>query len=268
VRFGHLWLRRWLWRDSGCSVNDRARPHVPDVLAHDGDVYAVTPKRFREHLDAIAAATGAPPSGVDGLASGAGGWAITFDDGGVSALHAGEELARRSWQGHFFIVSDYVGQPGYLDWDGIRALKAIGHVIGSHSCSYPDRMADLSWEQLLGEWSHSAAVLAERLGAPVSTASVPGGLYSDVVGRAAAKAGYATLFTSLPTKRVGSINRCTLIGRYAIRRHTSAAESAAAAAGQARAWTRQRMTWRLRGAAKKVAGPCYKRMRRPLLARR
>jgi peptidoglycan/xylan/chitin deacetylase (PgdA/CDA1 family) len=239
-----------------------------DVLADDGDVYAVTPDQFREHLDAIAAATGAPPSGVDGLASGAGGWAITFDDGGVSALHAGEELARRSWQGHFFIVSDYVGQPGYLDWDGVRALAAMGHVIGSHSCSHPDRMADLSWEQLLEEWSRSAAVLAEPLGAPVSTASVPGGLYSNAVGRAAAKAGYATLFNSLPTQRVGSIDGCALIGRYAIRRHTPAAEAAAVAAGQTLPWTRQRMAWRLRGAARKVAGPRYESMRRSLLARR
>ena len=43
---------------------------------------------------------------------------ITFDDGGASALAAGEELARRSWRGHFFIATDLVGRPGYLDWDG------------------------------------------------------------------------------------------------------------------------------------------------------
>jgi peptidoglycan/xylan/chitin deacetylase (PgdA/CDA1 family) len=239
-----------------------------DILGEDGDLYAVTADQFGEHLDAIAAATGAPPSGVGGLASGAGGWAITFDDGGVSALRAGEELARRSWQGHFFIVSDWVGRSGYLGWDGVRALAAMGHVIGSHSRSHPDRMADLSWEQLLEEWSCSAAVLAERLGAPVSSASVPGGLYSNAVGRAAAKAGYATLFNSLPTQRVGSIDGCTLIGRYAIRRDTPAAEAAAAAAGQALPWARQHITWRLRGAAKKVAGPRYEGMRRSLLARR
>jgi peptidoglycan/xylan/chitin deacetylase (PgdA/CDA1 family) len=238
-----------------------------DVLPDDSDVYAVTPDRFREHLDAIAAATGAPPVGVEGLTSG-GGWAITFDDGGISALHTGEELARRSWRGHFFVVLDYVGQPGYLDWDGVRAVAAMGHVIGSHSCSHPDRMADLSPEQLLDEWSRSAAVLGEELGAPVTTASVPGGLYSGEVGRAAAKAGYTTLFNSLPTQRIGSIDGCTLIGRYAIRRDTPAAEAAAAAAGRAVPWTRQRVAWRLRGAVKKVAGPRYESMRRALLARR
>ena len=54
-------------------------------------------------------------------------------------------------------------------------------------------MAACSWEQLLDEWSRSAAVLAQALGRPVSTASVPGGLYSASVGRAAA--GFSTLFT-------------------------------------------------------------------------
>jgi peptidoglycan/xylan/chitin deacetylase (PgdA/CDA1 family) len=239
-----------------------------DVLPDDSDVYAVTPDQFREHLDAIAAATGSAPVGVEGLTSGSGGWALTFDDGGISALDAGEELARRSWQGHFFIVIEYVGQAGYLDWDGVRAVAAMGHVIGSHTCTHPHRMADLSWEQLLDEWSRSAATLADGLGAPVSTASVPGGLYSTAVGRAAARAGYSTLFNSLPTQRVGSIDGCTLIGRYAIRRNTPATEAAAAATGRALPWTRQRVAWRLRGAVKKLAGPRYESMRRSLLARR
>jgi peptidoglycan/xylan/chitin deacetylase (PgdA/CDA1 family) len=239
-----------------------------DVVPDSDDVYAVTPDRFRAHLDAIASAAGAPPVGVDGLTSTSGGWAITFDDGGISALEVGEELARRSWRGHFFIVIDYVGQPGYLDWDGVRAVAAMGHVVGSHSCSHPHRMADLNGEQLQDEWSRSAAALAEQLGGPVSTASVPGGLYSTAVGRAAARAGYATLFNSLPTQRVGSIDGCTLIGRYAIRHDTPPSEAAAAAAGRSLPWARQRVAWRLRGAVKRVAGPRYESMRRSLLARR
>ena len=133
---------------------------------------------------------------------------ITFDDGGASALHAGEELARRSWRGHFFIATDLVGRPGYLDWDGVRAVAGMGHVIGSHSCSHPDRMAACSWDQLMDEWSGSAAMLAQELGHPVPTASVPGGLYSRSVGRAAAAAGFTSLFTSLPSQRLRSIDGC------------------------------------------------------------
>jgi peptidoglycan/xylan/chitin deacetylase (PgdA/CDA1 family) len=233
-----------------------------DVVEGSDDVYAIEPQRFREHLDAI----GRAPAAFDGCASGD--WLITFDDGGASALPVAEELSRRSWRGHFFIATDLVGRPGYLDWDGVRAVAEMGHVIGSHSCSHPDRMADLGYEQLLDEWTRSGAVLAEVLGGPVRTASVPGGLYSADVGRAAAAAGYTALFTSLPSQRPGSIEGCRLIGRWAIRRDTTAEQAAAVAAGRGLPWARQRAAWRLRGIAKKVAGRRYESMRRALLARK
>jgi hypothetical protein len=111
-------------------------------------------------------------------------------------------------------------------------------------------------------------VLARELGQPVSTASVPGGLYSREVGRAAAAAGYTSLFTSLPSQRLRSIDGCRLIGRYALRRDSSAGDAAAAAAGAALPWARQRATWGLRGAVKAVAGKRYESVRRALLARR
>jgi peptidoglycan/xylan/chitin deacetylase (PgdA/CDA1 family) len=237
-----------------------------DVDEGNPDIYNVEPARFSEHLDAIERAVGRPPAAVEDVSDGD--WMITFDDGGASARHAGEELARRGWRGHFFIATDLIGQLNYLDWDGVRAVAGMGHVIGSHSCSHPDRMAACSWEQLMDEWTKSAEVLARELGQPVRTASVPGGLYSREVGRAAAVAGYTSLFTSLPSQRLRSIDGCRLIGRYALRRDSSAGDAAAAAAGAARPWARQRAAWELRGAAKAVAGKRYESVRRALLARR
>jgi hypothetical protein len=102
----------------------------------------------------------------------------------------------------------------------------------------------------------------------VTTASVPGGLYSRSVGRAAAQAGFASLFTSLPSQRLRSIEGCRLIGRYAVRAETKAREAAAAAAGESLPWARQRTAWSLRGAAKAVAGRRYDSLRRTMLARR
>jgi peptidoglycan/xylan/chitin deacetylase (PgdA/CDA1 family) len=231
-----------------------------DVVEGEGDVYAISPQRFREHLDAI----GRAPARFDSLASGD--WLITFDDGCASSLAVGEQLARRSWPGHFFISTDAVGTPGYLDWDGVRAVAAMGHVIGSHSVSHPDRMADLSPDELLDEWTCSRELIAAELGEPVTVASVPGGLYSRSVGRAAAAAGYTTLFTSLPSQRPGSIDGCRLIGRWAIRTDTTAEQAAAAAAG--RGWASQLVAWRLRGVVKSLAGRRYESVRRTLLARR
>src|SRR5262249_33639001 len=96
--------------------------------------YSITPARLAEHLQHIAAATGRPPGRVDALANGTaspGAWMLTFDDGAVSALEAAEQLARRSWTGHFFIATDLVGSAGFLGWDDVYGLARAGHVIGS-----------------------------------------------------------------------------------------------------------------------------------------
>jgi peptidoglycan/xylan/chitin deacetylase (PgdA/CDA1 family) len=231
------------------------------------EVYKVGTARFREHLDLLERTTGRPPIRAAELGGAQPGWLLTFDDGGAGAVAIGEELARRSWPGHFFVATDLVGSPGFVDWDEIRGLAAMGHVVGSHSCSHPSRMADCSWERLLEEWARSAALLSQELGQPVSTASVPGGLYSRSVGRAAARAGVSSLFISLPTQRVGSIDGCRLIGRYAIRRDTTAERAAAAASGDRRTWIAQRAPWTLRSAAKRLAGRRYETVRRALLAR-
>jgi peptidoglycan/xylan/chitin deacetylase (PgdA/CDA1 family) len=230
--------------------------------------YAVAPDRFSEHLERIAAATGGPPASADALTGASGApWMLTFDDGAASALEAAEQLARRSWRAHFFIATELVGTPGFLTWDGVRELARSGHVVGSHSSSHPDRMAACSPEVLLDEWSRSGAKLAEELGRPVSTASVPGGLYSPSVGRAAAAAGYSVLFNSLPSQRPRRVDGCLLVGRYAIRRDTAAEEAAAAAGGRPVPWARQRGAWALRGVAKRLAGERYEAIRRALLAR-
>jgi peptidoglycan/xylan/chitin deacetylase (PgdA/CDA1 family) len=248
-----------------------------DVVDRDGpdsgfagsgpDVYKVSWQRFREHLDEIGRSTGRPPVTAEELGAAPEPWLLTFDDGGSSGLDIGRELGQRSWRGHFFITTDKVGQPGFLDWDEIRELAAMGHVVGSHSCSHPDRMAACSWQKLLDEWSRSRAALSDALGASVATASVPGGLYSPAVGRAAAQAGFSRLFISLPARRVRSVDGCLLVGRFAIRRDTPASQAAAAAAGRPLVWARQRAGWTARGAAKRVGGEGYERLRKALLSR-
>lgn len=239
----------------------------PSGFQGDGpDVYRVAMEAFVEQLDRIDRATDRPPlRGAELRHASEDAWLLTFDDGGGSATVAGEELARRSWPAHFFVVTDLIGHPGFLSSDEIRALAELGHVVGSHSRSHPDRMADLSEDELLGEWSDSRAALSETLGSDVTTASVPGGLYSRAVGRAAARAGYTELFTSLPSRRVRSLDGCLVIGRYAVRRGTTAAEAAAAAAGEPKVWARQAVPWALRGAVKAVAGRRYTWLRRTAL---
>lgn len=233
-------------------------------------VYAVGARQFRDHLDGIEQAVGRPPATVDALGGGgapASPWMLTFDDGGASAIVAGEELARRGWRGHFFIVTNLVATPRFVDWDGVRALADQGHTIGSHSRSHPQPISACSWDELLDEWSSSTQELSEAIGRRVTTGSVPGGYYSPAVARAAAAAGLDSLFTSEPVQTLREVDGCLLIGRYAIRRDTAAETAALAAAGAARPWLSQRASWSLRKAAKRAGGRHYERLRSALLER-
>ena len=105
----------------------------------DAARYKVTPARFESHLDAIAGSYGAHRP------------AITFDDGGASALGAADVLERYGLRGHFFVTVNYIGKPGFLHPAGIRELHDRGHEVGSHSCSHPLRMGHLPPARLRDE---------------------------------------------------------------------------------------------------------------------
>jgi peptidoglycan/xylan/chitin deacetylase (PgdA/CDA1 family) len=192
---------------------------------------------------------------------------LTFDDGGASAVAIGRELSARGWRGHFFVTVDYIGTESFLSRDGIRELDALGHAVGSHSCSHPDWMARCTWDQLLREWGESRSVLSKIVGHDVSIASVPGGHYSRQVGRAAAAAGITALFTSEPRTRPWVEDGCVVLGRYTVQRGTPAATAATLAAGGLTARARQAASWNARKAAKAVGGPAYTRLRSALIRR-
>ena len=138
------------------------------------DRYKLSPDQFAEHLDAIATARAVPALATD---DGAGGPRVflTFDDGGSSATTTiAPMLAERGWRGHFFIPTERIGRPGFVDADAIRELRAAGHVVGSHSHTHPF-MTRLGDDEIAREWSTSKSVLEEIVGAPVTTLSVPTG---------------------------------------------------------------------------------------------
>lgn len=238
----------------------------------DAERYKLTLDRFDRHLDAIdrrapgAATTtdsmfgaGCPPPRALPLL-------LTFDDGGASAAEwiAGA-LERRGWRGHFFITTGYIGRPGFLDAPAIRGLRARGHVVGSHSHSHPLRMAHCSEPRLRDEWRRSAALLSDILGAPIVTASVPGGDHSDLVARTAIEAGIRVLFTSCPTDRVARLGDACVFGRYAMQSATPAGAAAALAAGDHVPRMNRRAIWTIKQAGKRLGGPLYLRVRGRLL---
>jgi peptidoglycan/xylan/chitin deacetylase (PgdA/CDA1 family) len=193
---------------------------------------------------------------------------LTMDDGYVSSLvYAAPELEAFGWRAHFFVTTNFIGRPGFLDKEKIRELYQRGHLIGSHSCSHPEWMAKLTWKELVREWTDSCTVLSDLLGAPITVASVPAGYYSKKVAAAAAASGIKVLFTSEPTATEHLVSGCRVLGRYSVRRTTSSAVVGAIAAGRKWPRYRQTATWSLNKAAKTLAGPFYLSARRIILDR-
>lgn len=225
---------------------------------------------FLDHLDRIGERAPGAPAAADDLVSGtapAGAWALTFDDGGRSALEIARELAERDWRAHFFVTTGLIGTPGFLDPEGIRTIARLGHVVGTHSVSHAKLTAMSSWDALSEEWSASVATLTDLLGSPVTVGSVPGGWYSRKVARAAAAAGLRVLFTSEPVATVRQVDGCLVVGRRALRRTDSGAVAAASAKGSPSAWATQWGAWQARKLVKSVAARPYAAVRRRWSAR-
>jgi len=228
--------------------------------------YKLTADEFSRHLDSISASATTSSLTLSGLQqSNRSGWTITFDDGGVSAATIiADELERRGWRGWFFIATDFIETPGFCTRAQLRDLHQRGHVIGSHSCSHPERISSCSPAELQDEWSRSCNVLADILSSPIVTASVPGGFYSTVVARAAAQAGVQLLFNSEPTTREFLVDDCRILGRYNIYRGMTASDATRLLTSPLRRW-QQGAFWSAKKAAKTVAGPLYKAVRKTLL---
>ncbi len=216
-------------------------------------IYKLDRKDFARQLAAIQAAGGEKVL-------------LTFDDGGASAYDpVSGMLEQYGWRGYFFVTTDWIGRPGFLTAEQIRALDQRGHVIGSHSCSHPTRMSREPRERLIAEWKQSTERLAAIMGHPVIVASVPGGYYSRQVAEAAAEVGIETLFTSEPTAAVHIVNGCHVLGRYAIVQGMGPEWASGFATGKLAPRLRQALLWNAKRAAKTLGGEAYLRVREAIL---
>jgi len=187
---------------------------------------------------------------------------LTFDDGGSGARHAADALERAGHRGFFFITTDFIGAPDFLNASQIADLYARGHILGSHGASHRGRMNRMPEEALLREWSESVQVLSSIVGSAILTASVPSGFYSPRVARAAAAVGIRVLFTQRPTTQTVNAFGCEVMGRFTVRSWTPAWRVQALAAGHLRPRLEDALFWRCRELAKTVGGSAYTGLRR------
>lgn len=202
--------------------------------------YTLTPPAFARHLDRMAETVDRPRlvsevNPADPVRR----VLLTFDDGGRSAMAVADELDRRGWPGHFFIITERLGERSFLAPADVRELHARGHTVGSHSHTHPDIMRELPVAQLRAEWRRSVDTVELILGAPCLTGAVPGGHTSADVERTAAESGLRYLFTCTPTTRPRRVDECWVLGRVLVRRTTSARTIASLA--RFRGWERARL---------------------------
>jgi peptidoglycan/xylan/chitin deacetylase (PgdA/CDA1 family) len=226
--------------------------------------YKLTIDEFDQHLLNIKSVVSAPLLTVHDVLSGSTSRSplfITFDDGGRSATHVAARLEQYGWRGHFFVTTDVIGQHGFLSVSEIQVLRKRGHVIGTHSCSHPMRMADCSWETLLEEWERSMNILSDIVSEKVDIGSVPGGYFSRKVAEAAAKAGMRALFTSEPVRTCYTVNGCLVLGRYFLMADGIPRAAASFATNRWYPRCKQYALWNIKKVAKSIGGEYYVKLR-------
>jgi len=145
---------------------------------------------------------------------------LTFDDGYLDNLQiAAPALQRYGFAATFYIITEKVGTPEYMDWNQVAQVDRMGVDIGSHTASHPD-LTGLPAEELSGELSGSAETLKAHLGHPVYWLCYPAGRYDSDVMRYAGAAGYLLAVTTEPGEKQSSDSPLELY-RYRVRSDTS-----------------------------------------------
>jgi peptidoglycan/xylan/chitin deacetylase (PgdA/CDA1 family) len=122
--------------------------------------------------------------------------ALTFDDGYEDSFSAALPLLRQhGFTATFYIVPNFVGRPGYMDWEQVRAMHTAGMEIGSHTMNHAD-LTGLSLKDARVEIGESKQVLEQQLGAPVVSFSYPAGSHDAALAEAVREAGYSNAVTT------------------------------------------------------------------------
>ena len=188
---------------------------------------------------------------------------ITFDDGSETDLvSAAPVLQKLGFCATFYVVSSFIGKPGYLSVTQLRELQRLGFEIGCHSMSHP-YLPDLDDAGLHREIADAKTTLEQMLGTRIQHFSCPGGRYDDRVVRVAKEAGFLTVATSIPRANTAATNLFGL-GRVAIIRGIEQTDFAALCRGQS-LW-KQEFTMAARDRVKTILGnKIYDRVRGLLL---
>jgi peptidoglycan/xylan/chitin deacetylase (PgdA/CDA1 family) len=121
---------------------------------------------------------------------------VTFDDGNASDIDVAlPALLVRGLVATFFVVARRIGEPGYVDADGVRELVTRGMAVGTHGFAHRDWRAEDDSE-LGREIDDARRELEAIAGRRVSAAACPFGSYDRRVLRRLREADFEHVYTS------------------------------------------------------------------------
>jgi peptidoglycan/xylan/chitin deacetylase (PgdA/CDA1 family) len=218
----------WMARTRGREDTSGLRILLYHRVADDEDPLSLSPRRFREQMQYLAAEgyravglvealelldRGEAPARTIGL---------TFDDGFVDVRdEALPILAEHGFRATVFVTTGVTGgqlrfpwyaghQPPVLSWDEVAELDRDGTLsFEAHTVSHPSLLA-VDDGVARAEIRDSRHELEQRLGRSVSAFAYPAGLYGERVRRLVAEAGYAAAVTCEPGVNLPSSDRFAL----------------------------------------------------------
>jgi peptidoglycan/xylan/chitin deacetylase (PgdA/CDA1 family) len=123
--------------------------------------------------------------------------ALTFDDGYDDAYsQAFPALQQRGMVATFYIITNSVGHPMYMNWDQIRVMRAAGMEIGAHTKGHPD-LTTLGIDQARDEIAGSKAIIEAELGEQIRSFCYPAGRFSGNVVNLVREAGFTNATTTM-----------------------------------------------------------------------
>jgi peptidoglycan/xylan/chitin deacetylase (PgdA/CDA1 family) len=120
---------------------------------------------------------------------------LTFDDGYADFYTTALPiLEKQGFTASLAIITDRIGQPGYMDSVQINQLASLGVELMSHGKSHSN-LTEISLEQLKKEVSESKNYLEDNFDVVVGAFVYPSGDYNDETVRIVAESGYNTALT-------------------------------------------------------------------------